>query len=186
MWTTTLRMMALLTVLCGAVYPLLMTGVARVLFPHQAQGSLIVRDGRVLGSTLIGQAFEDPRYFWPRLSSTPDFPYNAALSTGSNLGPRNPARQKAREKRLEHFRAWDPGYQASPPEDLLTASASGLDPHITPEAALYQVSRVARLRGLDPNKVEDLVRRHIITRQFGILGEPVVNVLLLNQDLDRY
>lgn len=182
---TAIRMLLVMTVLCGLIYPLAITGVAQVLFPHQAHGSLIVRDGRVLGSELIGQHFEDPRYFWGRPSATPLFPYNALASAGSNLGPNNPARKQAIEERRKALRALDPTNTAEIPLDLLTASASGLDPNISPEAAAYQVSRVARVRGLDREKVEALVRRHTTPRQFGFLGEPVVNVLLLNRDLDR-
>jgi potassium-transporting ATPase KdpC subunit len=182
---TAIRMMLLLTALCGLFYPLAMTVCAKLLFPWQASGSLIVVDGKVKGSELIGQHFEDPHHFWGRPSATPSRPYNAENSSGSNLGPRNPARALAMRERRQALLASDPGNSAAVPLDLLTASASGLDPHISPEAAEYQAGRVARLRGLDPDKVRDLVRRHTTLRQFGLLGEPVVNVLLLNQDLDR-
>jgi K+-transporting ATPase ATPase C chain len=182
---TAIRMLLVMTVLCGLIYPLAITVVAQVLFPHQAHGSLIVRDGRVLGSELIGQHFEDPRYFWGRPSATPLLPYNAVPSAGSNLGPNNPARKLAIEERRKALLAADPGNAAPVPADLLMASGSGLDPHISPEAALWQAGRVARLRGQDKRKIEDLVKQHIQPRQFGILGEPVVNVLLLNQALDR-
>ncbi len=182
---TAIRVMLLLTALCGLVYPLAMTVCARLLFPRQASGSLITVDGKVKGSELIGQHFEDPRYFWGRPSATPSRPYNTTLSSGSNLGPTNPARAQAMEERRQVLLAADPGNRAAVPLDLLTASASGLDPHISPEAAEYQAGRVARLRGIDPGEVRDLVRRHTTRRQFGLLGEPVVNVLLLNQDLDR-
>jgi potassium-transporting ATPase KdpC subunit len=182
---TAIRMMLVLTALCGLVYPLAMTVCARLLFPGQASGSLVVRDGKVRGSELIGQHFDDPRFFWGRPSATPSRPYNAALSSGSNLGPTNPARAQAMEERRRVLLAADPGNRAAVPLDLLTASGSGLDPHISPEAVEFQLGRVARLRGLEPDKVRELVRRHTTPRQFGILGEPVVNVLLLNQDLDR-
>lgn len=182
---TTIRMMLILTVLCGLIYPLAITAAARVLFPREAQGRLIVRGGRVAGSELIGQNIEDPRYFWPRPSATPAFPYNAGVSSGSNFGPKSAARQKAIEDRRRMLQAADPGNVLPIPADLLMSSASGLDPHISPEAALWQANRVARVRGLDRRKVEELVRERIEPRQFGILGEPVVHVLLLNQALDR-
>ena len=180
-----IRMMLVLTVLTGLLYPLLMTGLAQVLFPRQAHGSRIVRDGRVVGSELMGQQFDDPRYFWSRPSATAPFPYNTLASSGSNYGPLNPNRQKAMAARRDALRAADEGSSAPIPIDLLTASASGLDPHISPESAAYQVSRVARLRGVDPTRIEELVRRHTASRQFGVFGEPAVNVFLLNQDLDR-
>lgn len=182
---TSLRMLLVLTALCGFLYPLLTAALARLLFPAQAGGSLIVRDGRVAGSELIGQQFDDPRYFWPRPSATPSFPYNAAASAGSNHGPLNPALREAMDRRREALRSADPDNTAPVPLDLLTASASGLDPHISPEGAAWQAGRVARLRGMPRQRVEELIRRHTRLRQFGILGEPVVNVLLLNQDLDR-
>lgn len=181
----TIRMLLLFTVLCGIVYPLAITGAAYLFFPRQAHGRRIVREGRVIGSDLIGQAVENPRYFWPRPSATPSFAYNAGMSSGSNLGPRNPARQQAIDSRRKALLALDPGNPATVPADLLMASGSGLDPHISPEAAAWQVNRVARLRSLDPKRVEDLVKRHTEPRQFGLLGEPRVNVLLLNQALDR-
>lgn len=181
---TTIRMLLVMTVLCGLIYPLAITGAAHVLFAHQAHGSLVVRAGRVLGSELIGQNFEDPRYFWPRPSATPNFPYNPALSSGSNFGPKSPARQKAMADRRKALLESDPGNGAPIPADLLMASGSGLDPHISPEAALWQAGRVARLRGKEQRRIEDLVRQHIVPRQLGILGEPVVNVVLLNQALD--
>lgn len=182
---TAIRMMIVLTALCGLVYPLAMTVCAKLLFPRQASGSLLVHEGKVWGSELIGQHFEDPRYFWGRPSATPSRPYNAALSSGSNLGPKSPALARAMEERRQALLAADPTNRAEAPADLLTASASGLDPHISPEAAQFQAGRVARLRGLGADQVRELVRRHTAPRQFGILGEPVVNVLLLNRDLDR-
>lgn len=182
---TTIRMLLVMTLLCGLIYPLAITRLSHMLFPRQAHGSLIVHDGKVLGSELIGRSFEDPRYFWPRPSATPSFPYNAALSSGSNIGPTNPARQQAAEQRRKALLASDPENPAPVPADLLTASGSGLDPHISPEAALWQAGRVARLRHQDRSRIENLVRQHIQPRQFGILGEPVVNVMSLNLALDR-
>ncbi len=181
----TIRIVLLLSVLCGLIYPLAITGVAQVLFARQAHGSRVVRDGRVVGSELIGQAVDDPRYFQSRPSATTPFAYNAGLSSGSNLGVKNPARHQAMEDRRKALLAADPANTVPVPAELLMASGSGLDPHISPAAAAWQVSRVARLRGLDRQKVEELVKRHIETRQFGILGDPVVNVMLLNQALDR-
>ncbi len=180
-----IRMILVLTALCGLVYPLVMTGAAQLLFPKQAGGSRIIRGDRVMGSELIGRQFDDPRYFWSRPSATATVPYNAEASSGSNYGPLNPNRRKRMEERRDALRAADPGDSAPVPIDLLTASGSGLDPHITPEAAAYQAGRIARLRGLAKDRVDELVRRHTRLRQFGVLGEPVVNVVLLNQDLDQ-
>jgi potassium-transporting ATPase KdpC subunit len=177
-------MMVLLTALTGLVYPLAMTGVAQALFPHQANGSLIVEDGKVLGSSLIGQTFDDPKYFWGRPSATSPFPYNAGASSGSNQGLTNPDFIKAVQGRVDALRAADPGNTAAVPVDLVTASGSGLDPHISPAAALYQVRRVAKARGLEEMKVRQLVEQHIEGRQLGFLGEPRVNVLALNLTLD--
>jgi K+-transporting ATPase ATPase C chain len=179
-----LVLLLLLTVLTGLAYPLLVTGIAQLIFPHQANGSLIVRDGQLLGSELIGQPFDDPRYFWSRPSVTAPFPYNAAASTGSNLGPSNPVLLEAVRARVAALRAADPGNTRPIPVDLVTASASGLDPHIRLAAALYQVPRVARERGLSEDDVEALVRRFTAGRQLGLLGEPRVNVLDLNLALD--
>ena len=179
-----LSMLLVLTLLTGVVYPLTVTGLAQVVFSQQANGSLIVRDGKVIGSELIGQYFDDPKYFWGRPSATSPFPYNAAASSGSNLGPTNPALIEAVKMRVAALRAADPDNEAPVPVDLVTASGSGLDPHITPAAALYQVHRVARLRGLMENQVKDLVGRSTEDRQFGFLGEPRVNVLKLNLALD--
>ncbi len=175
----------LLTVLTGLVYPLAITGVAQVLFPRQANGSLIMEDGHIAGSRLIGQPFDDPKYFWGRPSATTPFPYNAAASSGSNLAPTNQALIDAVKQRVAALRAADPGNQAPIPVDLVTASGSGLDPDISPAAALYQVPRVARVRHMAENAVRQLVARHTEGRQFGILGEPRVHVLELNLDLDR-
>jgi K+-transporting ATPase ATPase C chain len=169
-----------LTVLTGVVYPLVVTGLARVVFPSRAGGSVIVRDGRPVGSELIGQPFDAPGYFWGRLSATSPVPCNAAASSGSNLAPTNPALIEAAKKRIEALRAADPDATGPVPVDLVTASASGLDPHISPAAALFQVRRVARARGMDESAVRRLVEGHTEGRQLGILGEPRVNVLALN------
>ena len=179
-----LGVLAALTVLTGVLYPLLVTGLARVAFADQAKGSLIVRDGKVTGSRLIGQPFDDPRYFWGRLSATAPMTYNASSSAGSNLGPTNEAITKAARARMDALRADDPGNTAPIPVDLVTSSASGLDPHVTPAAALYQVSRVARARALPEERLRQLVLAHTEGRALGVLGEPRVNVLLLNLALD--
>ena len=177
-------MLILFTLIAGLAYPLAVTGMAQLLFPDQASGSLIVRDGQAAGSELIGQPFSDPRYFWGRPSATAPFPYNAAASAGSNLGPSNPALEQLVRARVDALRAADPGNTRSVPVDLATASASGLDPDISVAAALYQVPRVARARGLTEREVEALIRRFTTGRQLGLLGEPRVNVLNLNLALD--
>jgi len=172
------------TILTGVVYPLAVTGLAQALFPRQADGSLIrTADGKA-ASALIGQPFSSPRYFWGRPSATSPYPCNAASSTGSNLGPSNPVLIEAVKTRIAALKAADPGNLRPVPVDLVTASGSGLDPHISPAAALYQIPRVAKVRGLADGKVEQLVRRHIRDRAFGIIGEPTVNVLELNIALD--
>jgi K+-transporting ATPase ATPase C chain len=177
-------MLLILTVLTGLVYPLSVTGLAQFFFPEQANGSLIVRNGKVVGSKLIGQYFDKPEFFWSRPSATSPFPYNAAASSGSNLGPTNPALIEVVKARVTALRSADPSSDTPVPVDLVTASASGLDPHISPAAAMYQVNRVARARGLDERRVRELVARNIEGRRFALLGEPRVNVLELNLALN--
>jgi K+-transporting ATPase ATPase C chain len=180
----------LLTVITGVIYPLAVTGIAQVIFPSQANGSVILQNGQAVGSSLIGQQFDDPKYFWGRLSATGTFPYNAynaqnlTASSGSNYGPLNPALLKAVQARIHALQAADPGNTAPIPVDLVTASGSGLDPDISPAAALYQVARVARVRGLSVDAVTQLVNQHTQERQFFIFGEPRINVLKLNLALD--
>jgi potassium-transporting ATPase KdpC subunit len=176
--------LVLLTVLTGLVYPVVVTGIAQLLFPSQANGSLIMKDGKAAGSALIGQPFDDPKYFWSRPSATAPFPYNAGASSGSNQGPTNPALKKAVQDRIDALRAADPDSKSPVPVDLVTASGSGLDPHISPAAALYQVHRVAKVRGMDEAALRQLVDQYTEGRQFGFLGEPGVNVLRLNLALD--
>ncbi len=175
----------ILTLITGVLYPLVVTGVAQLVFPAQAAGSLIVRDGKPIGSRLIGQSFSDPKYFWGRPSATTPQPYNGLASTGSNLGPLNPALTDAIKLRIAALRAADPGNTAPVPVDLVTASGSGLDPEISVAAANYQAARITRLRGLQPQAVRALVAAHTQGRLFGVLGEPRVNVLELNLALDR-
>ncbi len=176
--------LVLLTVLTGLIYPMAVTGIAQVVFPRQANGSLIVKDGKAVGSELIGQPFDDPKYFWGRPSATSPFPDNAGASAGSNLGPTNPALKKTVQDRIDALQAVDPDNKSPIPVDLVTASGSGLDPHISPAAALYQVHRVATARKMDEAKLRQLVDQHTEGRQFGFLGEPRVNVLKLNLSLD--
>jgi K+-transporting ATPase ATPase C chain len=177
--------LAIFTLLTGIIYPLFITGLAQAIFPHQANGSLIDRNGQVVGSQLIGQQFDDSRYFWGRLSATAPYPYNAASSSGSNLGPSNPALLAAVNKRIADLEAADPTSTAPIPVDLVTSSGSGLDPDISVAAALYQVHRVAKARGLSEQVISALVHQYTQGRQFGLLGEPRVNVLGLNLALDE-
>jgi K+-transporting ATPase ATPase C chain len=180
---------AALTIITGIAYPLLVTGIAQAAFAHQANGSLIERDGKFVGSSLIGQSFDDPKYFWGRLSATVDsngkaLPYNAGASGGSNLGPTNPALTDGAKGRIDALRAADPDNDAPIPVDLVTSSASGLDPDISPAAADYQVRRIARVRGMPEARVRALVAEHTEGRTLGVLGEPRVHVLELNLALD--
>jgi len=174
----------LLTLITGVVYPFAMTGVAKLAFPDQAAGSLIMKNGSAVGSSLIGQNFTDPKYFWGRPSATSPMAYNGANSGGSNLGPLNPAQIDAVKGRIDALKAADPGNTAPVPVDLVTASASGLDPQISGSAAQYQAARVARVRGLPLETVQTLIARHTEGRAFGLLGEVRVNVLELNLALD--
>jgi K+-transporting ATPase ATPase C chain len=180
-----LRLLIVLTVLTGVIYPLLLTGMAQLVFPAQANGSLIEANGHPVGSRLIGQPFDDPRCFWGRPSATSPFSYNAAASAGSNLGPSSSALREAVRQRVADLRAADPGNLAPIPVDLVTASASGLDPDISVAAARYQVPRIARIRGIPEQALFDLIDRHTAGRAFGFLGEPRVNVLTLNLALDE-
>ncbi|MGD1117970.1 MAG: potassium-transporting ATPase subunit KdpC [Dehalococcoidales bacterium] len=181
---TALIFLGIFTVITGIIYPLFVTGVAQALFHRQANGSLIAENGKSVGSDLIGQPFSDPKYFWGRLSATAPFPFNAAASSGSNYGPSNPALIDAVQTRINALQAVDPGNNQPVPADLVTFSASGLDPDISVAAANYQISRVARYRGLSEAQVSTLVSKFTEGRQFGILGEPRVNVLKLNLALD--
>ena len=179
-----IRALVVFTVVTGFAYPLVVTGIAKVAFNDAANGSLIVKDGKAVGSRLIGQAFSDPKYFWSRPSGTSPQPYNGASSSGTNQGPTNPALKEAVEGRVKALR--DAGADAATPVpvDLVTASGSGLDPHISPAAAEYQIARVAKARGMPEARVRALVAEHTQGRQLGILGEPRVNVLELNLALD--
>lgn len=179
-----LSLFILLSILTGLVYPVVVTGIAQALFPTQAQGSLIKHDGTVIGSSLVGQNFTSPKYFWGRLSATTPMPNNASNSGGSNLGPTNPALLDAVKGRLDALHAADPSAQGPVPVDLVTASGSGLDPDISVAAAEYQVGRVAHARAISEDTVRTLVERHTRPRTFGLFGEPRVNVLELNLDLD--
>ena len=185
-----LLMLLIFTVLTGVLYPLAVTGIAQLVFPRQANGSLIVIDGKAYGSELIGQEFNDPKYFWGRPSATGDFPYNSfdrqtlTGSSGSNYGPLNPALLRMVKERVAALRAADPGNTAAIPVDLVTASASGLDPNISIAAAYYQAARVARARGMETNAVLALIDKYTSGRALGFLGEPRVNVLELNLALD--
>ena len=177
--------LVMLTILTGLIYPAVITGIAQVLFPSQANGSLIYKDGKAVGSALIGQPFDDPKYFWGRPSATSPFPDNAGASGGSNLGPTNSDLKKAVQGRIDALRAADPENKAPIPVDLVTASGSGLDPEISPAAALYQVQRVAQVRKLREEAVRELVAQNTRGRQWGFMGEPGVNVLQLNLALDQ-
>ncbi|MET0934739.1 MAG: potassium-transporting ATPase subunit KdpC [Luteibacter sp.] len=187
--TTLLRnalvLLLLMTAVTGVAYPAVVGGLSAVLFPHQAAGSLVEKDGKPIGSELIGQSFTAPGYFWGRPSATTPGPNNASASTGSNLGPTNPALTTAANDRIAALRSADPGNKAAVPVDLVTASGSGLDPEISPAAAAYQLGRVARARGMAPAKVQALVDANTQGRQLGVLGEPRVNVLKLNLALDQ-
>lgn len=184
-------MLLILTLITGVLYPLAVTGIAQVVFPHQANGSLIMANGKTIGSELIGQQFDDPIYFWGRISATGTFAYNAfnaenlTASSGSNYGPLNPALIDMVQARIDALKAADPDNTLPIPVDLVTASGSGLDPHISVAAALYQVHRVASARGLSEADVQSLVEKYTEGRQFGFLGEPTVNVLQLNLALDN-
>ncbi len=177
--------LVVLGVIVGVVYPLAVTGVSQAFFSHKAGGSMIVQDAKIVGSELIGQPFSDPGYFWSRPSATAPIPYNAAASSGSNLGPTNPALLKAVEERIQVLRATDPGSIEPVPVDLITSSGSGLDPHISPAATEYQVERVARARGMTAEAVRALVAEHTKGRLWGVFGEPRVSVLALNLALDE-
>lgn len=181
----TLMSLLLFTILTGIIYPLAVTGIAQGIFPHQANGSILVKNGRPVGSSLLGQQFEDPKYFWGRLSATTPYPYNGGSSNGSNLGPNNPDLIKAVQARIDALRAADPANGAKIPVDLVTASGSGLDPHISLAAAEYQIHRVAKARGLDIAGISDIVVKNTRRRWLHLIGEPVVNVLELNLALDE-
>jgi K+-transporting ATPase ATPase C chain len=180
-----LLMLIAMTLITGVAYPLLVTGIAQLTMAGAANGSIVERDGKAVGSELIGQPFSDPKYFWSRPSATSPMPYNAGSSSGSNQGPLNPALADAVKARLEALRAADPDNRAPVPVDLVTASASGLDPHISPAAAEYQIGRIAKARGLAVERVKSLVAQYTRARQLGFLGEPVVEVLQLNLALDK-
>jgi K+-transporting ATPase ATPase C chain len=182
---TAIMMLVVLTIVTGVVYPLVVTGVAQVAFPAQAAGSFVVKDGKPVGSLLIGQPFDDPKYFWTRLSATAPSPYNAGSSSGSNYGPLSDSLRDAVQARIAALRDAQPTHSDPIPVDLVTASASGLDPHVSPAAAYYQAPRVAGVRGLSEERVRSLVREHTEGRQLAVLGEPRVNVLQLNLALDE-
>jgi potassium-transporting ATPase KdpC subunit len=184
MLRSTLILFLMLSLITGVAYPLVVTGVASVTMPGKATGSVITRDGKAVGSALLGQSFTDPGHFWSRPSATGPHPYNGASSSGSNLSPTNPALIDAIQARVKALREADPGNTAAVPVDLVTASGSGLDPHISPAAALYQVPRVARVRGMNEAEVRQLVTANTESRTFGLLGEARVNVLKLNLAMD--
>jgi potassium-transporting ATPase KdpC subunit len=180
-----ITLLLVMTALLGVVYPLVITAIAKVAFPRQAAGSLILKDGKLIGSALIGQSFSDPKYFWGRPSATAPQPYNGVGSSGSNLGPLNPALLDAVKTSAKALRDADPDNARPIPVDLVTASASGLDPDISPAGARYQAARVARARGIRPAQVEALIAAHELGRTLGFIGEPRVNVLELNLALDQ-
>jgi len=180
-----LMSLLLFTILTGIIYPLAVTGIAQVVFPRQANGSIITKNGQAVGSSLIGQQFDNPKYFWGRLSATNPYPYNGGSSTGSNLGPNNPDLVKAVQARIDTLRTVDPTNTAKIPVDLVTASASGLDPHISLAAAEYQIHRVAKTRGIDEAMIREIVAKNTQERWLGLIGEPVVNVLGVNLALDE-
>jgi K+-transporting ATPase ATPase C chain len=187
MWQMTFqafRILVMLTLVTGVAYPLLVTGIAQLVFPEQANGSLIHRGEKVVGSALIGQPFSEPKYFWSRPSATSPMPYNGGASSGSNQGPTNPALKEAVEGRVKALRDAGADPKQPVPVDLVTASGSGLDPHISPAAAEYQVSRVAKVRNISEDSVRKLVAENTEPRQLGVMGEPRVNVLKLNLTLD--
>lgn len=184
LWRPAISLFVMLSVVTGVAYPMLVTVLAQALFPREAEGSLLTRDGSLVGSRLVGQNFTDPKFFWGRPSATGGWPNNALASGGSNLGPTNPALMAAIAARVATLRAADPGNAAPVPLDLVTASGSGLDPDISPAAARYQAARIARARGLAPALLERLIARHTQPRELGFLGEPRVNVLALNLALD--
>jgi potassium-transporting ATPase KdpC subunit len=176
----------LLTVITGIVYPLTITVIAQTFFRHQANGSITLKNGKPVGSSLIGQSFDDPKYFWGRLSATSPTAFNALVSSGSNFGPLNPALRQSTEARIKSLQNVDPCNNSPIPVDLVTACASGLDPHISIAAAIYQIPRVVRLRGIPQEEIVKIIRENTQGRFIGIIGEPVVNVLLLNMALDEY
>ena len=178
-------MLALFTILTGLFYPLAITGIAQIFFPYKANGSLIKKDGKAIGSELIGQPFTDPRYFWSRPSATGPFPYNAGASSGSNYGPLNPAYLHGVNKRVQDLKAVDSFNSQQVPVDLITASGSGLDPHISVASALYQLDRVAKMRNMQTAQIRSLITQYAEGRTLGFLGEPRVNVLKLNLTLDE-
>ena len=175
-----------LTVITGIIYPIFVTGISKALFPKEVGGSLIYRDGKAVGSSLIGQPFDDPKYLWGRISATSPAQYNASSSSGSNIGPSNPALIDEVKGRIKALQAADPGNKAPIPVDLVTSSASGLDPHISLAAAYYQVSRISNHRVIAESAVKDIIHKNTTGRFLGLIGEPVVNVLKVNLDLDSY
>lgn len=182
---TALMLFFILTIITGIIYPLIVTGIAQLFFPKKANGSLIIKNKKVIGSKLIGQSFTDSGYFWGRPSETSPFPYNPKSSSGSNLAPFNPEYLKTIQARIDTIQKANPDMQTRIPADLVTASGSGLDPHISPEAALYQVSRIAKARNLSPQSIRDLINLHVKPRSWYILGEATINVLELNLALDE-